>query len=134
MAMLGRQQEISTADPPPPDIIDWKAVLDSDDLPLPALKDYLEENKEKIHSDFPESMSDTYTDEHAKGLDNIQEVYSKFIRIALEITESILEWDTLMEQQICVDIGVDVGDSCDDYTANTVPPTCSADHFLKESE
>ena len=40
----------------------------------------------------------------------------------------------LLTEEIMVNIGIDTGDSCIDYTANTVPPAYGAAHSLKETE
>ena len=116
------------------DDIDWMKVLAEGDLPIPAFYLNLDEIKTLRHKIWAENLAYNTITSCFRNENKIDDLIEHFISLAMALSEAVINTDEILHESIMVNIGVDTGDSCNDYTANTVPPAYGADHSLKESE
>lgn len=117
-----------------PEKLDWEQILSGEELPLPAYNQYLNEYKFSQHQNWAENVAQYILSTHFKTDGDRDDIAKQLITLVMSLSETVINEDDMLHESIMVNIGVDTGDSCNDYTANTVPPAYGADHSLKESE
>lgn len=114
--------------------IDWKLILSGEEVPWFAYNRYLNEYKSIQHKKWAEDVAHRFLSVLSEKDSDREEIAKQLISLAMELSEVDISIDDILHESIMVNIGIDTGDSCNDYTANTVPPAYGADHSLKEAE
>lgn len=117
-----------------PEELDWEQILSGEDLPMAAYNQYLNEYKFSQHQNWAEGVVQHILSTHFKMDGDRDGIAKQLITLLMSLSEAVINADDVLHESIMVNIGVDTGDSCNDYTANTVPPAYGADHSLKDSE
>lgn len=117
-----------------PEELDWEQILSGDELPCVSYNQHFNEYKFIQHQNWAEDMAHHILSTHFKTDGDREDITKQLITLVMALSEAVINSDDMLSESIMVNIGVDTGDSCNDYTANTVPPAYGADHSLKESE
>lgn len=114
--------------------IDWELILSEEETPWFAYNQYLNEYKSTLHKKWAEDVAHQFLSVLSEIDGDKEKLAKQLISLLMILSEVDISIDDMLQESIMVNIGIDTGDSCNDYTANTVPPAYGSEHSLKESE
>lgn len=113
--------------------LDWKSILSGSKAPYLSFQEAMIQNSSFNHISWANSIY-TRLQQQSAYIQPESLLSDEVIKYLIDNSELSTNLYDILTEKIMVNIGIDTGDSCNDYTANTVPPAYGADHSLKETE